>query len=54
VPAHRRRWLDRALLIAVALGTLALAAIPAWWRADPSPYPDALEYALGARALAEG
>jgi 4-amino-4-deoxy-L-arabinose transferase-like glycosyltransferase len=48
------RGLHRALPVAVALGTLALAAIPAWWRADPSPYPDALEYALTARALAHG
>jgi 4-amino-4-deoxy-L-arabinose transferase-like glycosyltransferase len=38
----------------VALGALALVVIPASWRADPFPYPDALEYALSARALADG
>ena len=52
--APRRRLLQRVLLAAVALGTLALAAIPPRWRADPFPYPDALDYALSARSLAHG
>lgn len=43
-------------LVAAALVVLVSATvlvIPASWRADPRPVPDAVEYAIGARSLAQ-
>ncbi|HEX5386565.1 MAG TPA: glycosyltransferase family 39 protein [Gemmatimonadales bacterium] len=38
-----------ALVAAIAVAVLV---IPAWWRIDPHPFPDAVEYAAAARSLA--
>ncbi len=36
----------------VAAASATVLVIPASWRADPRPFPDAVEYAIGARNLA--
>jgi hypothetical protein len=51
-PSRLKAWgLELGAAAIVVGASAAVLVIPASWRADPRPFPDATEYALGARSL---